>query len=793
MFVFPAFNGNYKSRKRTFRCCNQCRTKRIKCDISASDFESVGCTNCRKHKFRCDLIAKVSGSVSSASADSDTPIMKEDSRLGEVESSSIKDYSTSRTSSFLKNSKSPGSIKSEEMIEDSKQITPLYLKNKFNFNISGQDSSSNYQYVYHDHPKAIISNKITDRSVYHESGVYVDLTSKIPEQGIYKPYKVKNFGGSEKEIHIKDKRIYHFLVSMDAFTLSGPAYQFKDSEINQLVELYFYKINSIFPIVHEKRFRDDFQEDKAQTILVFALVLVILRDQLAEPILRSAFRRGRGYTSELTENEFHNDYINFITDLEYKIRQILLILPELGDTDKLTKLVVHLLLSLHFKFDKLGNEHSSHDLTVAINLAGSLGMQMKSTAKNISKEKEEYSNNIWWCCYIFDRFNAVVNSRFVFIRAEDFNVELPYTNPTLLKFVQLARSFENMLFSVYQPFNNSHRENDTKELRNKIFDVDEFQKIEFEICDNERANIEIYEQMNFSYINEKFDLRGPYIETITHFYTRLVNNTVILASQKSKYDDSNVANSIPDAIALKAALNVLFYLTKMKREILLNIPLVPWCITIAMSCALKKRARDSLKSSQGIQTMKPDEGTFDLEDYMKELERFAAKWWVVDELNSLCKEFVHKLNHTSKSKVHLKKLKEANISDSVKRRKHNEVDNTDSNIKASNTLSQINHGFGSYSSNLQVPSQNSLSRAPSIKNVLQNSDELFDKQNNITCVLENIYSPQLPQINPIFTNGGRYDFDEQSEGYDTYLETMHIDMFDTEFFKDLPNVINFLP
>jgi hypothetical protein len=56
MFVFPAFDSNYKTRKRTFKCCRICRSKRMKCIISLTDYESVGCDNCQKHGFGCDLI-----------------------------------------------------------------------------------------------------------------------------------------------------------------------------------------------------------------------------------------------------------------------------------------------------------------------------------------------------------------------------------------------------------------------------------------------------------------------------------------------------------------------------------------------------------------------------------------------------------------------------------------------------------------------------------------------------------------------------------------------------------------
>lgn len=57
MFVFPAFDKNYDTRKRTFKCCNHCRTRKTKCDVSV-DYDTRGCYNCIRNKLICDLITK---------------------------------------------------------------------------------------------------------------------------------------------------------------------------------------------------------------------------------------------------------------------------------------------------------------------------------------------------------------------------------------------------------------------------------------------------------------------------------------------------------------------------------------------------------------------------------------------------------------------------------------------------------------------------------------------------------------------------------------------------------------
>lgn len=677
MFVFPAFNKNYKTRKRTFQCCLNCRIKRVKCDIQNPDYEAVGCANCRKQKWQCDLVKEQPRKKRS---------IDKQSTAAPVPPPSHPSLISSQTSL----GRSSGALPKAEG-----KILPQFLKTTFGFNVSGHDSSSQYQYVFHDHPKAIINQDNIDRLVYHESGVYIDLAASNKGGPIL--YKVRTFSGMDMDLYIRDPRTYQYLAAIHAFTLSSPEFQFSQADEHQLVELYFRKFNLVFPIVHAQRFWDDYHEGKAQTILVYAMVLVISRDNLAQPILRRVFDRSLGRT--LSEDEYNDHFVLFMTDLEQKIRQVLMVLPQLGDIDKLTKLVVHLLLSQHFKFDRLGNEHSSHDFTAALNLAGSLAIQMKPH-RPISREKETYANNLWWICYVFDRLNAVVNCRFVFIRHDDFNVELPYNNPQLMKLVQLAVTFEKMLFAFFQPFDNSHRRDDSKETREKLFDIEEFQRIEFELCAQERAQAAADPAAKLGFE------AGDYIENSIDFLRRMMNNVVIIASQKSRYDDPRYPNHIIDGHALQASLNILFYLNRIHADNLMNIPLVCWCITVAMSCLLKRHAKEALRTERT--PLPPVDYT--LQDYLDTLERFSSKWWVLDEIHSLTTDFVRKL-----------KLKE-----------------------------------------------NDLPRPEPVR---------YDSE-----VLE-MRTPQLADFASPLAHGGNYD---------SYLESVHIDMFDNEFFKDLPQVMNFL-
>lgn len=821
VIVFPAFNESYKTRKRTFKCCQNCRVKRVKC---TKDHEFLGCSNCHKYNLQCDLATASSFSSQSPPSKSQSPQNlnapgpNHSSKSNSPPTNHLKNerISRKRTATPENTSKrrsSATSVSTQTGELDMKTITPQYLKNRFNFNISGPDSVSSYQYVYQDHPKAIVYRKITDKSIYHESGVYVDFQHENPNETPdensedSKPYKLRNFDGSERQAYIKNRRTFEFLLSLDAFTLSSENFQITEAEVNDLIKLYFLKLNSIFPIVHTKRFWDDFLENKAQSVIIYAIVLSILRDKMAEKVLKNVFLRTKKKSdfraNEMSNREYHDYFVEFTTELEYKIRQILLILPELGDNDKVTRLSTHLLLSYHFRFDKLGNEQSSHDLCAAINLAGSLGMQMKITDKNVPEEKIEYSRNIWWCCYIFDRFNAIINCRFLFIRKNDFNVELPTNLPYLFSMVKMAKSFEQMLFAIYQPFDNEHRTDDTLAYRQQMFDIDGFQNKEFAKCDEEFQKVKkglIHEPLqNCSTIEGLQENIVPYLNSSIEFLTRMSNNILILASQKAKYDDLEIPNRIPEEAALRASLNILWYINKTKPELLIQIPLVVWCITLAMACSLKRKARNSLKEGPGNPEPKDPYYGFTIFDYMSTLEIFSDKWWVVEEICHLCKDFIKQLETPPKLFNSIDANHKSSTNDLTKfipgtpRQSVNSAIQSPVNLNKTKSIPSIKSILTDDFMNGNDPNSHPPTNAlPPITTPTQigNSGPILGNPMNSQSDLNPIQS-QNPD--PSSTNANSApQYGPNINGYDDYLESMHIDVFDNEFFKDLPNLMNFM-
>lgn len=780
MFVFPAFDENYKTRKRTFICCQKCRDKRVKCEIISTNFETVGCSNCRKNSWKCDLINNKN------SVDQNSTLKDPIPRMTEVENSREQRLQDKFSSHKL------DSI-------DMKNITPQYLREKFNFCITKRGQQLLYQYVFHVHPKAILSNQTEDNSLWHESGVYVEDDKLNPD--ISNLNSVKNYNrksGTDPAYYIKSSKIYKFLLSIDAFSLATPEYPFTEHEIERLIDIYFFKINSLFPIINEERFREDFESKELQTIIIYVIVLVILRDKLAEPILKEVFARVYHERGVLyTDSDFRKLLVQFMTDLEHKVRQITLILPQLGDTDKLSKLIVLLLLSSHYNFDRLGNEQSSHDLTDAINLALALGIHMRRQHRPVEKKEIEYFTNLWWCCYIFDRFNGLVNSKCTFITQENFNVDLPYNNINLLKLVQLARTLEHMLLSVIQPFNNNNILNNNSSLkRHKLFNADEFQRFEFELCRGEKEMKNIYEGQ-YSTKEAPFN---AYMNDAIHFLTRLVNNTIIIVSQKSNYDNVQIPNTVPEAIATEASRNILRYMLLIKEEVVLNIPLVPWCVALAMAVSLKRKVKYLLKDinegsleSEKSENENDYEDTYKWEDYITELNKFSSRWWVVEEICDLSISFIQKLEASSTLSRKYKYKYKSNSYDSQNKR-----------LKV---LLDYNDRISPFS----IPPKNSSDIVGQIANDNNNSSGLLSSHNNSTPEIRNlIQQNETEQKKSDFQskNYALYDnnqsefiphSDTQQEStttpfmsapYSDFLESVHIDLFDPEFLHDFPNIVH---
>lgn len=511
---------------------------------------------------------------------------------------------------------------------DIRKFNDKYLKEHFGFNITTKEFSHPFSYLFIGHPQAIMEEASkTDSRLYHESGVLVKSRPTTQKKEI------------PEEDHIKNYKYFNFLLSINAFTLSTPEYPFDKSEIDQLLHIYFTKLNSMLPILNEKQVLKAYNLGKLPSIILYGIVLAVLRDKLAEPILKAVMIRGKQQMNQditdLTMDQFIEEFTTFVTDLDFKIRQILLVLAQLGDDDRYVRLVVHILLSYHFGYERMAEERNSHDVAEAIEYVFATGFHMKATTPT---NKSSEISTVFWCCYFMDRVTGIVASRATLIKKEDFNMELPYHNMSLMKLIQLARSLENVMFTMYQPFGNDLQGNNM--TRYKRIDADYFQKVEFDILSQDRQKRVC-----------PFD-RSNYESCQFHFITRMINNFMVILCQKQKYDTPEIDNRIPDDITLEASSNILWYYRQMHKDDMLNIPMMFTFVSIAMACALKRKANLLLKG-------KEEEPRFGyvFEDYITALDEYSPYWLYVRNICKVTRNFLAELELKSATRKRKKPKK----------------------------------------------------------------------------------------------------------------------------------------
>lgn len=804
MFVFPAFDSNYKTRKRTFRCCKKCRNKRIRCIILNSDYEYHGCDNCRKQGFICDLIVQskvkheddpvAAASASAASSSSAVPQLPSQPVLHTPPVAAVaplppppeslrgslapvrptqqfhsppqsfvlrqsvssdqgdrkpRAFSLAARSSSvgaslptpsLTNSTSQGngsdqhtspvgaaSISNPALVSDSAagslpQHHTVSSNGDENTDLpmskgdsqSGTESwpFSTPQYppnppLMHPGAPAPIDNveSVIEKIDWRYLKRHYDFNTTIRQARFYfaKTLTRKQYLNSKvdtiseevltrkhsakcKKLGIHNVLHYRFLLSLHAFTLNTPGfYEISETDLLKLYEIYFYKVNSVLPIVFEAEFWELYKRNKIPTIISYAIVLVISRDELAEPILARSFVNNGA--------SFRANQIRFLTELEMKIRQLLIFLPELGDTEKLARLVTQLLLSLNFKFNKFGNEQSSHDLAQCISYAYSLLIHQEFFHVRIAKEgaqkKSVYLKHVWWVIFTLDRFNALMNGKAMFIKRLDFNVARPTDLPSLDKLVGLAYTLEDTLIAVSRP----PRVIDGKETiaaqettsGDPQFRPGAFIKEEMEFNrDHEKLRALFTEYRKYE---TPLDSHLPgipvekYRDRAVFFLSRILCNQIVLVLRIGQVKYSDDAPDMDEfSLVLSESFLLLLELWKDGRDakLVMEIPLVPLIMLVAFSVPLTARMRIISKLKNVSNTsidFKRVQKVMDLSKiFLRELKKFGEKWWFVNEVVSAIDSVNNKMTKVSDGSPEPKRRRRSSANEPVVKRERVSVD-----------------------------------------------------------------------------------------------------------------------
>lgn len=449
----------------------------------------------------------------------------------------------------------------------------------------------------------------------------------------------KNTARSANFLNALNLQHFKFLLCLHAFTLNTPGFfSILQLDLKCLFEIYFYKVNSIFPMVFEEEFWELYNRNKIPNIMLYAVVLNAARDELAEPILR------RSFVNQTTD--FSTNYIQFLNSLEMKIRQLLVFLPELGDAEKLTLLVTQVLLAHSFKYNKFGSEQSSGDITDCIGYAHSLAIHQDFFHQKIinsgAKKKSVYLRQLWWVLFIFDRFNGLLNGKAFFIRRLDFNVDRPTDNATLNKLVGLAYTLEDTSIAIYRTKRKCDKElapiQPDKAPGDPDFNPRKIIENEFQVINDPSQSEKdavanaIVESSHLPTIS--IDL---YKERIVYFLERLINFWVILILRLSQI---KAVNGSFDQDSFLSQLNQrIFDAFKRLRgdfghKLVISTPVIPLVLLSAFSSPIKAQmlGQKYNKGGNSVSNSQLAESFQIAESYRKELWNFAGKWWFVKEV-----------------------------------------------------------------------------------------------------------------------------------------------------------------
>ncbi|GEQ72041.1 hypothetical protein JCM33374_g5727 [Metschnikowia sp. JCM 33374] len=496
---------------------------------------------------------------------------------------------------------------------DIEKIDYRFLKEKFDFNSSFRES----QYYF------------------TKPGKNGDTEGELISEGIStKKLRRTKFLDRSNLSHFK------FLLMINAFTLNSPdVYFIKKEDLVRLFEIYFYKVNSVFPIIFETEFWELHKRDKIPNITIYAIILIAARDELSEPIL------ARSFTDK--NASFEVNCSRFLKELEQKIRQLLDFLPEIDDTEKLARLTTSLLLSLNFRFNRLGNEQSSGDVTNAISHAYSLLIHHEFFHARIVQmgalKKSGYLRNLWWVIFIFDRFNAILNGKAMFINRLDFNLQRPKDIPHLKRLVELSYALEDTAIAGFRPSRGV--ENGIKMPKHvkgdPYFNPDEIIKDEVRLLsdlDGIRNVLELKETFNND--SQTHLPRIPvesYRDRFVFFLERLIRHQIILILRTGQFKLLREASQLDTfSLQLSSSLLKVFEILKggQNHKLIMATPLIPSILLVAFS--VPSFARYSILHNDKKNMITSPEVMDQIvtlsEDYLRELKVFSHKWFFVREV-----------------------------------------------------------------------------------------------------------------------------------------------------------------
>lgn len=556
MFVFPAFNNNYKKRKRAFLICLLCRDRRIKCEYGEHYLET-GCDFCKESKVSCSLIDTNLSKKKPAKKSRANPVKKQVQKPPEDLSLLSNDIAPTPTD-FVALTADPIIVPESEQVRDQTPERPEYRNT--------------------DPPIVQPLNLMPD-IIANPSRKYRLRESTTPVSLAYIRNKynfilcLRHDDPETANIFI-DSQHFELLESINAFSVSD--YVFLVSELREFVKAFVMKPNRIFPLLVEPQLMSDYDDSNCPTIVEFCNVLLVLKDKSCEGLMKRA----------LGSEDFDAKLLRFVDQLEFKIRQLLLILAPV-EKNTYTRMLVHALLSLTCTSHLVSSQTAWNDISTAVNCAIEMGLNTEEPP-NLEPTLSEYRREVMWTLYVLATRHQVdyqlCNISFSSVLKFDSIVTPLPKNKYLLEQVEDCRRFEDLL---------TPRPN-TSSLHLLIAN-------ECAICSRDMNDTELYsDQVDLEFQGSQA-VKERFISAHVHLLSRVSTNCLIISHLERIQPGKS-----PEKI--KHAKYILHFLSRINESWQLQIPWIAKSLKLVFTILLE--------NSDDLDILK----------YKPLLEMYARKW-----------------------------------------------------------------------------------------------------------------------------------------------------------------------
>lgn len=198
---------------------------------------------------------------------------------------------------------------------------------------------------------------------------------------------------------------------------------------DQLLELYFTYTHPVFPVVHKTRFLAEYNARKHKKLPFNTSTSKLEPSQEVTPLLLLAmFAICSRYSDEEISRSQLNDEMHE-PGKEYLQNALAILTQNFHRTRPST--VQALLLLGYREFGTGSMEQGWIFIGMAIRMAFDLGMNCDSTNWRINghelftREELQTRRQIWWSCYLTDRYSSAYMGRPLMIKDEDYDAPMP--------------------------------------------------------------------------------------------------------------------------------------------------------------------------------------------------------------------------------------------------------------------------------------------------------------------------------------------------------------------------------